>query len=74
MVEADIDYYRDPLAHTLLEVAINKLTHGLTDPRQVYVLRWMAGRHGGVPNFEPPVLPGVTVWPTRCSSRSNSGI
>src|SRR4051812_3240997 len=54
MVEPDIDYYRDPLAHTLLEVAVNKLTHGLTDPRQVYVLRWMAGRHGGVPNFEPP--------------------
>ena len=54
MVEPDIDYYRDPLSHTLLEVAVNKLTHGLTDPRQVYVLRWMAGRHGGVPNFEPP--------------------
>ncbi len=54
MVEADIDYYRDPLSHSLLEVVINKVTHGLTDPRQVYVLRWMAGRHGGVPNFEPP--------------------
>jgi hypothetical protein len=54
IVEADIDYYRDPLSHTLLEVAINKLTHGLTDPRQVYVLRWMAGRQSGVPNFEPP--------------------
>jgi hypothetical protein len=21
---------------------------------QVYVLRWIAGRHAGVPNFEPP--------------------
>jgi len=54
MVEPDIDYYRDPGAHTLLEVATNKLTQSITDPRHVYVLRWMAGRHAGVPNFEPP--------------------
>jgi hypothetical protein len=53
-VEPDIDYYRDEGAHALLEVVTNKLTHSLTDPRQVYVLRWMAGRHAGVPNFEPP--------------------
>ncbi len=53
-VEPDIDYFKDPLAHALLEVATNKFTHALTDPRQVYVLRWMAGRHAGVPNFEPP--------------------
>jgi hypothetical protein len=32
----------------------NKLTDSLTDPQQVYVLRWIAGRHAGVPNFEPP--------------------
>ncbi len=54
MVEPDIDYYRDPLAHALLEVAVHKLTQSLTDPRDVYILRWMAGRRGGVPNFEPP--------------------
>lgn len=54
MVEPDIDYFKDQLAHTLLEVATNALTQTLTDPRQVYVLRWMAGRHAGVPNFEPP--------------------
>lgn len=54
MVEPDIDYYRDPLAHALLEVAVHTLTQSLTDPRDVYILRWMAGRHGGVPNFEPP--------------------
>jgi hypothetical protein len=53
-VEPDIDYFRDPLAHALLEVTTNKLTHSLTDPRQVYVLRWIAGRHAGVPEFEPP--------------------
>lgn len=54
MVEPDIDYYKDLGAHALLEVAVNTLTHSLTDPRQVYVLRWMAGRHAHVPNFEPP--------------------
>ena len=53
-VEPDMDYFKDPLAHTLLEVTPNWLTHSLTDPRQVYVLRWMAGRHAGVPNFDPP--------------------
>ncbi len=54
MIEPDIDYYKDLMAHALLEVATNSLTHSLTDPRQVYVLRWIAGRHAGVPNFEPP--------------------
>src|ERR1039458_7584275 len=54
MVEPDIDYYKDLAAHALLEVVTNKLTDSLTDPRQVYVLRWIAGRHAGVPNFEPP--------------------
>jgi hypothetical protein len=54
VVEPDIDYYKDPLAHTILEVVVNTVTHTLTDPRQVYVLRWMAGRHAGVPNFDPP--------------------
>jgi hypothetical protein len=54
LVEPDIDYFKDALAHAILEVAVNTLTHSLTDPRQVYALRWMAGRHAGVPNFEPP--------------------
>lgn len=54
MVEPDIDYYKDPAAHAILEVATNSLTHSLTDPSQVYVLRWIAGRHAGVPGFEPP--------------------
>jgi hypothetical protein len=56
MVEPDIDYYEDPGAHAILGVAVNALTHSLTDPRQVYVLRWIAGRHAGVPNFGPPYL------------------
>ena len=54
MIEPDIDYYKDLAAHALLEVIANKITDSLTDPRQVYVLRWIAGRHAGVPNFEPP--------------------
>ncbi len=54
-VEPDIDYFKDPLAHALLEVLPNALKRGrLTDPRQVYALRWIAGRHAGVPEFDPP--------------------
>jgi hypothetical protein len=53
-VEFDIDYYKDPLAHALLEVLHHRLTGSATDPRQVYVLRWIAGRRAGMPDFEPP--------------------
>jgi len=52
-VEPDIDYYKDLGAHSLLEVIPNALSHGLTDPQMVYVLRWIAGRHAGVPEFDP---------------------
>jgi hypothetical protein len=53
MVEPDIDYFEDPAAHILFEVVPNELTHTLTDPTEVYVLRWMAGRQAGVPEFAP---------------------
>lgn len=53
-LELDIDYYKDPGAHALLEVLNHRLTGSATDPRQIYVLRWIAGRHAGVPSFEPP--------------------
>lgn len=53
-MEPDIDYYRDLAAHGLLEVAVNGINHSLTNPRQVYVLRWIAGRHAGIPEFNPP--------------------
>jgi hypothetical protein len=53
-MEPDIDYYKEMAAHTLLEVISNGLSGNLTDPRQVYVLRWIAGRHAGVPEFDPP--------------------
>jgi len=54
VVEPDIDYYKDLGAHTLLEVIPNALTGGLTSPQEVYVLRWIAGRHAGIPEFTPP--------------------
>ena len=52
-VEPDIDYFKDPGAHFLLEVIPNGLTGNVSTPRVVYVLRWIAGRHAGVPNFDP---------------------
>jgi hypothetical protein len=52
MVEPDIDYFKDAGAHLLLEVAVNKFG-SLTDPREVYVLRWIAGRRAGIPEFDP---------------------
>jgi hypothetical protein len=52
MIEPDIDYYKDTLAHLLLEVAVNAFG-SLTDPHQVYVLRWIAGQHAGIPEFNP---------------------
>src|SRR5882724_2747596 len=54
VVEPDIDYHKDLGAHTLLEVIPNTLGKGLTDPEVVYVLRWMAGRRAGIPEFAPP--------------------
>ena len=53
VVEPDIDYYKDLAAHALLEVLANGLTGSITDPRQVYVLRWIAGQRAGVPEFDP---------------------
>jgi hypothetical protein len=52
-VEPDIDYYKDPAAHFLLEVLPGFLPGNLSSPRVVYVLRWIAGRHAGVPEFNP---------------------
>lgn len=53
-IEPDMDYFKDPGAHFLLEVMVNSVSHTLTDPKQVYVLCWIAGRHAGVPEFNPP--------------------
>ena len=53
MVELDIDYFSDPLAHTFLEVFPHGLAHTLTNPVEVYVLRWMAGRMAKTFEFAP---------------------
>jgi hypothetical protein len=53
MVEPDMDYYKDPAAHILLEVIPNTLTHRLTHPAEVYVLRWIAGQTAGIPESAP---------------------
>jgi hypothetical protein len=53
MVEPDIDYYKDVGAHAIFEVIYNAATQSLTDPTQVYVLRWIAGRQAGTPDFAP---------------------
>ena len=52
LVEPDIDYFRDLTSHFLLEVLPGFF--GLTDPRTVYVLRWIAGQQANVPSFNPP--------------------
>ena len=52
MVEPDIDYFKDPGAHLLLEVAVNAFG-SVTDPSAVYVLRWIAGRRAGISEFDP---------------------
>jgi len=33
---------------------VNRAAGGLTDPRTVYSLRWIAGRRAGIPEFNPP--------------------
>ncbi|MDR3717987.1 MAG: hypothetical protein P4K98_04245 [Bryobacteraceae bacterium] len=55
-IEPDIDYYKDLPAHGLLEVLPNKTTGSITNPRQVFKLRWMAGRLAGLPEFAPPYV------------------
>ena len=74
-VEPDIDCYQDLGAHTILEVIPNSITHGLTDPKEVYVLRWIAGRHAGIPEFDPPYTiassaTGKSLAQTRARPRS----
>ena len=59
-IEPDIDYYEDVAAHALLEFIPNCINKevagpakGLTDPKVVYALRWMAARREGLPDFNP---------------------
>jgi hypothetical protein len=57
-MEVDMDYFKDIGAHALLEVVPNSLEKlvgqgGMTDPKIVYVLRWIAGCRAGVQEFNP---------------------
>jgi|SRR5262245_5465792 len=53
MMEPDIDYFPDALSHGLLEVIPGFFSK--TDPRAVYVMRWIASRRvAGVQEFNPP--------------------
>ncbi len=54
LVEPDIDFFKDLSAHFFLEVIPGLIPGNLTNPLDVYVLRWIAGRHAGVPEFDPP--------------------
>jgi hypothetical protein len=54
LVEPDIDFFKDLAAHFFLEVIPGFIPGNLTNPVDVYVLRWIAGRHAGVPEFDPP--------------------
>jgi hypothetical protein len=52
--EADIDYFKDYAAHFLLEVIPNAITRNKTNPKIVYLLRWIAGQQNGGQEFDPP--------------------
>jgi hypothetical protein len=52
-VEPDIDFYRDPVAHTLVEFLPNWITKRKTDPRVVYWMRWMTAKREGLAEFDP---------------------
>ncbi|HKR60090.1 MAG TPA: hypothetical protein VJS64_10155 [Pyrinomonadaceae bacterium] len=58
-LEVDMDYFKSLIAHALLEVLPNKVSNGKTDPRKIYLLRWIAGRRAGVPEFDPPYFIGA---------------
>jgi len=53
MMEPDIDYFPDLLSHGILEVVPGFFSK--TDPRAVYVMRWISSRRvAGVQEFNPP--------------------
>ncbi len=51
--EPDMDLYKDQLDHGLLEVLPNLLTHGLTDPVDIFSLRWLDTADDGESPFDP---------------------
>jgi hypothetical protein len=54
-LEPDIDYFKDLAAHFFGEVAVNWFG-SLTEPEQVYKLRWEDGSKPGSLPFDPPYI------------------
>lgn len=54
LVEPDIDFYKDLDAHTIDEVIPGFFS--LTDPKGVYVLRWIAAKQARRTDFNPPYV------------------
>jgi hypothetical protein len=52
-VEADLDYFKEPISHALLEFIPNHFTQGKTNPVMAYALRWIAARAKGLTEFDP---------------------
>ena len=52
-IEPDIDLYRELLAHGFGEVFPNLLTGGLTNPMDVFSMRWTTAQDDGGPPFDP---------------------
>jgi hypothetical protein len=52
-VEPDIDLYKDLLAHGFCEVFPNTIDKKLTNPFDVYSMRWTVANDEGGPEFDP---------------------
>jgi hypothetical protein len=54
LVEPDIDFFRDVLGHFFIEVIPGFFSK--TDPKGVYVLRWIAAKQARIQEFRPPFV------------------
>ena len=52
-IEPDIDLYRDLVEHGFGEVFPNAITKGLTDPYDVFAMRWTTAQDYNGPAFDP---------------------
>ncbi len=52
-IEPDMDLYKELVPHGLLEVVPNLSTHGLTNPLDVLILRWVDASESDEPAFDP---------------------
>jgi hypothetical protein len=57
--DIDMDYFRDKFSHGIFEFFPNTFFGSRTDPRKIYVLRWMASKNEQKPDFEPPYVLAV---------------